>query len=169
LHVLDIPDVVTYTNFGDHRLRVFFGWRGSNFPLSHISTMYTSLTRKGGTRHLCCAYSCPYCPLRRTRQLLSGTGGCAMGQTSCGLDAMSQRAVRVGKCRRLPVSSSSSSGGDRCLCLQWHSSALGCCGSGLRPGSGTGNMAMAEEAPLAQTRGAQGAQAPPIAGQNFFN
>ena len=32
--VVDIPEVVTYTNFGDHRLRVF-GWRGSNFPLSH--------------------------------------------------------------------------------------------------------------------------------------
>ena len=31
--VVDIPDVVTYTNFGDHRLRDF-GWRGSNFPLS---------------------------------------------------------------------------------------------------------------------------------------
>jgi len=30
--VVDIPDVVTYTNFGDHRLRVFFGWRGVKFP-----------------------------------------------------------------------------------------------------------------------------------------
>jgi len=32
--VVDIPDVVTYANFGDHRLRGF-GGRGSNFPLSH--------------------------------------------------------------------------------------------------------------------------------------
>jgi len=30
--VVDIPDVVTYTNFGYHRLRVFFGWRGVKFP-----------------------------------------------------------------------------------------------------------------------------------------
>ena len=31
--VVDIADAVTYTNFGDHRLRGF-GWRGgSNFPL----------------------------------------------------------------------------------------------------------------------------------------
>ena len=29
--VVDIPDVVAYTNCGDNRLRVF-GWRGSNFP-----------------------------------------------------------------------------------------------------------------------------------------
>ena len=33
--VVDIPDVVTYKNFGDHRLRVFLGGGGSNFPLSH--------------------------------------------------------------------------------------------------------------------------------------
>ena len=33
--VVDIPDVVTYTNFGDHRLRGFLGVGGSNFPLSH--------------------------------------------------------------------------------------------------------------------------------------
>ena len=29
--VVDIPDVDTYTNFGDHRLGVF-GWRGVKFP-----------------------------------------------------------------------------------------------------------------------------------------
>jgi len=29
--VVDIPDVVAYTNFGDHRLRGF-GWRGVKFP-----------------------------------------------------------------------------------------------------------------------------------------
>jgi len=29
--VVDIPDVVIYTNFGDHRLRVFW-WRGVKFP-----------------------------------------------------------------------------------------------------------------------------------------
>ena len=29
--VVDIADVVTYTNFGDHRLGVF-GWRGVKFP-----------------------------------------------------------------------------------------------------------------------------------------
>ena len=33
--VVDIPDVVTYTNFGDHRLRGFWVAGGSNFPLSH--------------------------------------------------------------------------------------------------------------------------------------
>ena len=33
--VVYIPDVVTYTNFGDHRLRVFWGAGGSHFPLSH--------------------------------------------------------------------------------------------------------------------------------------
>ena len=32
--VVDIADAVTYTNFGDHRLRVFLG-RGVKFPLSH--------------------------------------------------------------------------------------------------------------------------------------
>ena len=32
--VVDIPDVVTDTNFGDHRLRGFW-MAGSNFPLSH--------------------------------------------------------------------------------------------------------------------------------------
>jgi len=32
--VVDIPDVIICTNLGDHRLRGF-GWRGSNFPLSH--------------------------------------------------------------------------------------------------------------------------------------
>jgi len=31
--LVDIPDMVTYTNFGDHRLRGF--WFLSNFPLSH--------------------------------------------------------------------------------------------------------------------------------------
>jgi len=33
--VVDIPDVVTHTNFGDHRLRGFWVAGGSNFPLSH--------------------------------------------------------------------------------------------------------------------------------------
>jgi len=32
--VVGIPDIVTYTDFGDRRLRVFFGG-GANFPLSH--------------------------------------------------------------------------------------------------------------------------------------
>jgi len=32
--VVDIPDVVKYTNFGDHRLRGFWV-AGVNFPLSH--------------------------------------------------------------------------------------------------------------------------------------
>ena len=30
--VVDIPDVVTYTNFGDHRLRVFLGGGGQISP-----------------------------------------------------------------------------------------------------------------------------------------
>ena len=30
--MVDIPDIVTYTNFGDHRLRVFFGGGGKIFP-----------------------------------------------------------------------------------------------------------------------------------------
>ena len=30
--VVDIPDVVTYTNFGDHRLRGFWVAGGSNSP-----------------------------------------------------------------------------------------------------------------------------------------
>ena len=51
-----------------------------------LYTMYTRLTCNGGTRHL------PP-PRRRTRQLLSGRGGCARGQTSCGLDAKRQTAV----------------------------------------------------------------------------
>jgi len=134
--------------------------------------MYTSLTRKGGTRHLCCAYSCPYCPLRRTRQLLSGTGGCAMGQTSCGLDAMSQRAVRVGKCRRLPVSSSRS-GGDRCLCLQWHSSALGLGQAAVAQASGLGRelgiWRWLRRHHWRRQGGPGGPAPPPIAGQNLFN
>jgi len=34
--VVDIAEIVPYTNFGDHRLRVFFGGgTGSNFTLSH--------------------------------------------------------------------------------------------------------------------------------------
>ena len=33
--VVDIPDVVTYTNFGDHRLRGFWVAGGVKFPLSH--------------------------------------------------------------------------------------------------------------------------------------
>ena len=33
--MVDITDVVTHTNFGDHWLRVFLGSGGSNFPLSH--------------------------------------------------------------------------------------------------------------------------------------
>ena len=33
--MVDIPDVVTYTNFGDHRLWEFWVAGGSNFPLSH--------------------------------------------------------------------------------------------------------------------------------------
>ena len=41
---------------------------------------------QGGTRHL------PL-PWRRTRQLLSGRGGCEREQTSCGLDAKRQTAV----------------------------------------------------------------------------
>jgi len=49
-------------------------------------TMFTRLTRNGGTRHL------PP-PRRRTRQLLSGRGGYARRQTSCGLDAKRQTAV----------------------------------------------------------------------------
>ena len=43
--VVDIPDVVTYTNFGDHRLRVFF-WGGAGvkfppFPLTFIVALTT--------------------------------------------------------------------------------------------------------------------------------
>jgi len=49
-------------------------------------TVFTRLTRNGGTRHL------PP-PRRCTRQLLSGRGGCARGQTSCGLDAKRQQWV----------------------------------------------------------------------------
>ena len=33
--LVDIPDVVTYTNFGDHRLRGFWVAGGSNFPVFH--------------------------------------------------------------------------------------------------------------------------------------
>jgi len=33
--VVGIADVVTYTNFGDHRLRGFWVAGGLNFPLSH--------------------------------------------------------------------------------------------------------------------------------------
>jgi len=33
--VVDIPDVVNYTNFGDHRVKGSLGGGGSNFPLSH--------------------------------------------------------------------------------------------------------------------------------------
>ena len=33
--VVDITDVVTHTNFGDHRLRGFWGAGGSNSPLFH--------------------------------------------------------------------------------------------------------------------------------------
>ena len=33
--VVDIPDVVTYTNFGDHRLRGFWVAGGVKFPPSH--------------------------------------------------------------------------------------------------------------------------------------
>ena len=42
--------------------------------------MYTRLTRKAALD-------------RRTRQLLPGRGGCARGQTFCGLDAKRQTAV----------------------------------------------------------------------------
>jgi len=33
--MVDIADAVTYTDFGDHRLRGFLGGGGSNFPISH--------------------------------------------------------------------------------------------------------------------------------------
>ena len=33
--VVDIPDVVTYTNFGDHGFRGFWVAGGQIFPLSH--------------------------------------------------------------------------------------------------------------------------------------
>jgi len=33
--MVDIPDVITYRNFGDHRLRVFWVAGGQIFPLSH--------------------------------------------------------------------------------------------------------------------------------------
>ena len=40
--VVDIPDIVTYTNFGVHRLRVFFGWWGVKFlPFPYTFITYT--------------------------------------------------------------------------------------------------------------------------------
>jgi len=54
-----------------------------------ISIYYVhKVDAQGGTRHL------PP-PRRRTRELLSGRGGCARGQTSCGLDAKRQTVSRV--------------------------------------------------------------------------
>jgi len=52
-----------------------------------VSVYYVhNFDAQGGTRHL------PP-PRRRTRQLLSGRGGCARGQTSCGLDAKRRTAA----------------------------------------------------------------------------
>ena len=43
--VVDIPDVVTYTNFGDHRLRVFLvaGGQISPFPIDFHRRPYNTL------------------------------------------------------------------------------------------------------------------------------
>ena len=43
--VVDIPDVVTYTNFGDHRLGVFFGGGGQIFssPIDFHCRPYNTL------------------------------------------------------------------------------------------------------------------------------
>jgi len=43
--VVNIPDVVTYTNFGDHRLRVFLGGGGQipPFPIDFHRRPYNTL------------------------------------------------------------------------------------------------------------------------------
>ena len=44
--VVDIPEVVTYTNFGDHRLRGFWvaGGQISAFPIDFAGRPYNTLT-----------------------------------------------------------------------------------------------------------------------------
>ena len=68
--------------------------------------MFTRLMRKG----------LDICPLPADVRNSCFRGGAGVRGGKPPVDAMSQRAVRVGKCRRLSVSSSSSGGG-QCLCL----------------------------------------------------